>query len=134
MATVSSIRDGLKTRLATITGLRAYDLVPNDVQAVAAVVEPASGTYHTSFAPAHTLRFVIRVVVPITGGIEKAQDLLDPYLDDAGSTSIRVAIEGDGTLGGVVDDLVVQGWRDYGIFPVGGIEYLGAAFDVEVYL
>ncbi len=41
----SQVRDGLKTRLQTITGLRAYDLIPDTVVPPCAVVGQLDFTF-----------------------------------------------------------------------------------------
>ena len=42
MAELAAVRDGLKTRLATILGLRAHDVWPDTINAPAALVRPVS--------------------------------------------------------------------------------------------
>ncbi len=142
MATIAAIRDGLKDRIATIDGLHGYDVWPDNVEPPAAIVVPKRGMYHQAMGnPGHTnLEFeVILLAAAVQRGYVRGQNAVDPYLDDAGSSSIKGAIEGDPTLGGIVTTTKVTGWRDYGSLSVnnetivGGLEYWGAKLDVEVY-
>ena len=49
MATLTEIRDGLATNLATITGLRTSATVPDNINPPVAIVEPMSISFDTSF-------------------------------------------------------------------------------------
>ena len=42
---VSTVRDGLKTRLQTITGLRVYDIIPDKVTPPSAIVGQLDFTF-----------------------------------------------------------------------------------------
>ncbi len=142
MATIAQIRDGLQARMATIAGLHAYDVWPDNVEPPAAIVVPKKGDYHQAMGnPGHTHQEyeIILLAAPVQRGYIRGQDKIDPYLDDAGSSSIKAAIEADKTLGGIVTTTKVVGWRDYGSLSInnetiaGGLEYWGAKLDVEVY-
>lgn len=135
MADFSDVRAQLKVRLDTITGLRVYKTVPDKPELPAAIVRPLRMDYHRSMGSggANRIPFEIILLVSTGGGGERAQDLLDAYLDDTGTSSVKAAIEGDRTLNSTVDTLVVQGWRDYGPLDWNGITYLGARVDVEVW-
>lgn len=132
MATISQIRSGLSTRLATITGLRSGPTIPDNVNPPYAIVAPSSVDYHRAFNNAlSTYNFTITLVV---GRVSErtAQNNLDAYCSPSGSSSIRVAIEGDKTLGGVVFDTIVTGMRNYGSVTIGENTYLAAEFDIAV--
>lgn len=135
MAELAAVRDGLKARLATITGLRAHSTWPDQVNVPAAVVRPVSDPYQQTLSNVQSWRFeVILITYPAQDGVAKGQTLLDPYLAAAGAQSIRAALRGDRTLGGIVSTLDVEGWRDYGVLDIGiGIEYIGATVDVQVW-
>lgn len=127
----SAIRDAIKTQLQTIPGLRAYDTLSLVVNAPAAVViwgDPAI-EYDESFSGGDKLRFVIVAIVALVSD-RTAQDSLDGYLDNSGATSIKSAVEG--TLGGLVADCNVTTATKPGVYPVGGVNYLGVRFNVEV--
>lgn len=132
MATLSAIRDGLKVRLATITSLHAYDVMPDSVNAPAAVVRPVTGDYRGSLAGSPSVRFEIILYVPMAR-LDRAQDLLDSYLQESGASSVFAAIEADRTLGAVVEETHVPGWRNYDQRELNGQQYLSAIVDVEVW-
>ena len=132
MASLSELRDGLKTRLATISGLHTHDVMPDTVIVPAAIVRPRTGEYRGSLAGQPSTAFEIIILVALAR-LSTAQDNLDPYLSVTGSSSIFAAIEGDRTLGSKADDLLVSGWRNYGSVSIAGTEYLSAIVDVEVY-
>lgn len=132
MATISQIRSGLSTRLATITGLRSGPTIPDNVNPPFAIVAPSSVDYHRAFNNAlSTYNFTVTLVV---GRVSErtAQNSLDAYCSPSGASSIRVAIEADKTLGGVVFDTIVTGMRNYGSVTIGENTYLAAEFDIAV--
>ena len=135
MGTLSEIRAGLERRLQTIAGLRASALWPGQVNCPHAVVRPRNHTFRLKPGTDFT-KFDFEVVLlaaPVQSGLERAQALLDAYLDETGAQSVKQALEGDDSLGGVANGVQVTGWRDYGSLEVGDIEYLGVKFDVEVW-
>lgn len=133
MASFSSIRDGIKTRLATISSLITYDTVPDDVITPAAIVGvPESVRYDFAMRSAVAVfRIPVRV---LTGRVveDAAQDVLDGYLAADGAGSIRAAIDADATLGAVAQTTRVQEVRGYGVYEVAGVPYLGAEWVLEV--
>lgn len=133
MGTLSQIRDGLKTRLETITGLRAHDTIPDSISPPCAVVgAPEPLEYDVAFrGAAH--RYTIPVRVYASRASERTgQDKLDGYMAASGATSIKAAIEGDATLGGAAHSTVVKQARGYGVYNIGGVDYLGVEFVTEV--
>lgn len=140
MASVSALREGLKTRLATISGLRAHAIVVGDVVPPAAVVIPGDPGRKNSMAINYDATmgrgsddFQFTVLLLVSNKVERvSQDTLDDYLDGSGATSIKAAIEADGTLGGIAHFTNVVGVRDYGLVSYGGQQYVGAEFMVEV--
>ena len=132
MASITAIRSGLATRLGTITGLRTGATIPDNVNPPYAIVTPNSVDYHKAFANAlSTYNFTVTVVV---GRVSErtSQNSLDAYCSPTGSSSIRVAIEADRTLGGVVFDTIVTGMRNYGSVTIADNTYLAAEFDIAV--
>ena len=132
MASITAIRSGLATRLATITGLRSGPTIPDNVNPPYAIIAPSSVDYHRAFNNAlSTYNFTVTLVV---GRVSErtAQNSLDVYCSPTGNGSIRVAIEGDRTLGGVVYDTIVTGMRNYGSVTIGDNNYLAAEFDIAV--
>jgi hypothetical protein len=132
VASITAIRSGLATNLGTITGLRSGPTIPDNVNPPYAIIAPNSVDYHRAFNNAlSTYNFTITLVV---GRVSErtAQNNLDAYCSPTGSSSIRVAIESDKTLGGVVFDTIVTGMRNYGSVTIGENTYLAAEFDIAV--
>jgi hypothetical protein len=138
---VGGIRDGLETRLATITGLRTYDVVPANPQVPAAVVAPDDPFVDYLQAMQGGLvevRFAIVLLVRMSTD-RGWQDALDSYLSaGTGETSsVFDAIRGDKTLGGVAFDCVPRVAGGYGTETFGtgeaAIDYGTVRIDVSVY-
>jgi len=132
VASITSIRSGIATNLATVSGLRTGATIPDNVNPPYAIVSPTSVDYHRAFNNAlSTYNFTVTLVV---GRVSErtAQNNLDAYCSPTGSKSIRVAIESDKTLGGVVYDTIVTGMRNYGSVVIGENTYLAAEFDLTV--
>jgi len=134
VASITSIRTGLATNLATITGLRtnADGTIPDNVNPPYAIVAPASIDFHRALNNAlSTYNFTVTVVVG-RADERTGQRNLDAYCSPTGASSIRVAVESDRTLGGVVYDTIVTGMRNYGSVTIGENTYLAAEFDIAV--
>jgi len=132
VASLSSMRTGLQTRLATITGLNAYDKAPGTVVVPAAFPMPGPIEFDETMGRGSDL-YTFRVRLLVQRSTETyAQEDLDAYLAGSGSSSIKAAIEGDETLSGVADWTRVTGVPVYGDIEHNGISYLGADFIVEV--
>jgi len=132
VASISAIRSGLATNLGTISGLRTGAFIPDNVNPPYAIVSPSSVNYHRAFNNAlSTYNFAVTLVV---GRVSErtSQNNLDAYCSPTGSSSIRVAIESDKTLGGVAFDTIVTGMRNYGSVTIGENTYLAAEFDIAV--
>jgi len=133
MATISAIRTGIASNLATISGLRTAATMPDQPNPPIAIVMPQSVSFDTAYGRGlDTYEFVVLTIV---GRVDErtAQNLLDSYCNPTGATSIKTAIESDRTLGGEVQDLRVTEMRNYSSVPVGEITYLAAEFVVTVY-
>lgn len=127
------IMAGINTRLATITGLRTDQGIPDQINPPQAIVGvSAISNYHQAFAHGR-----ISVEPTVTILVSKAYSrtseiMLAAYVDPTGATSIHAAIEGDRTLGGVVDDCIVQSFRPLSAEEVGAIGYVGGVFQLKV--
>ena len=103
--TWATIRDGFKTRLATIDGLTAHDVMPDSLpdKDVAVVLpgEPLFEPQSTDGLLSVNLRVVVRC---FRGRGTDAQDALDAYLWPSGDKSVVAAVYADATLDGAVDD------------------------------
>ena len=133
MATISELRAGIATNLATISGLRTSSLMLDNPNPPVAIVEPTGITYDTSMGRGlDQLTFSVSVIV---GRVSEraAQNTLDAYCAPSGSSSVKRAIESDRTLGGKANDCRVTGLTSYGQVSIGDIIYLAADFAVTVY-
>lgn len=132
MTTISELREGIASNLATIVGLRTYATIPDNVNPPAAIVGVNSVEFHKAFANGlSTYSFTITVVVGRASERE-AQNKLDQYCTSSGAKSIKAAIESDKTLNGVAFDSIVTGVRNYGSVTISETTYLAAEFDLTV--
>ena len=137
MADVGTIRDGIQTRLLTITGLRGFDVVKGRFAAPCAWVRPENYTQDDQDGDdAWVLTIDLYVSL---NSMRAAQDALDTYLP-GGTKDVKAAVEGDRDLAGTVDSVTcdfVDG--SYGIKEINVSEdtygrlFLGCEFRVEVY-
>jgi hypothetical protein len=128
----SQVRDGLKARLQTINGLRAYDLIPDTVTPPAAVVGQLDFTFDIDNARGLDQAQVDVLVIVQRFSERSGQNLLDTYLSGSGSTSIKAAIEGDRTLGGAVNTLRVTG-AEAGTYESQGVEFLSYRYRLTIW-
>lgn len=133
MASVSSIRTGLATRLGTITGLRTAATMPDNPNPPVAIVVPDSINFDDTFHRGmDTLNF--RVLLIVGRADERtAQNSIDGYCATSGASSVKAAIEGDKTLGGTAFDCRVTTMSNYGSILIGETTYLSVEFIVVVY-
>lgn len=103
----SDVRDGLKTRLQTISGLRCFDLIPDQVTPPTAIVGQLDFTFDINNARGLDQANVDIIVIVQRFSERAGQNKLDAYLSGSGATSIKAAIEGDKTLGGACQTLRV---------------------------
>lgn len=133
MSSISLLRDGLAANLATISGLRAADTVPDNPNPPIAVVIPDGIEYRTAFNS--TLSRYSFIVLVIVGRADErtAQDRLDAYCSTTGTSSVPAALESNTALGGEAFDLEVTEMRNYRQLALSdGITYLAAEFVVSV--
>jgi hypothetical protein len=107
-ATVSQVATGLKNRLATISGLRTFNYQPEQLNPPVAYPVLNSITYHRAFGGGNVEMFWSVFVVVGRYTDSRAFELCDDFLAYSGAKSLRAAIEGDVTLGGVCQSLVVS--------------------------
>lgn len=142
MATIATIRDGLQTRLATLTSpaVVAYDVATGKERLatgnVVAIVFPRPGGRRITAGPAgggeYSLPFVIELHVAMARGLAQAQDKLDAVIDPAATTGVEYAIESAKTLGGIVDTCAVGMFERYGFSKLNDEDTLSALVPVEV--
>ena len=129
---ISGIRDAIKTGLETISGLKAYDTVPDVIRTPCAFVLPKLGEYDfTASTSCYRMDMEITLLIGRQGDIQASQDAIDGYIAPAGAGSVKAAVEG-ADFGIHADSIRVKGFKDYGSFTFSGTQYLGVRFDVDV--
>lgn len=129
--TPSTVRDNLKTQLATISGMRCYDTIPDSINVPAAIVGMLDFEFDMSMlrgADKATLDIIV-----VTGRMSErsAQNALDSYLSGSGATSVKTVVEANPTLSGACQTLRVT-TATSGTLQVGGIDYLAYRFRTEL--
>ena len=133
MASITDLRAGLATRLGTISGLRTTTETPDTISPPIAIVNVANVNYDRTFQRGlDEFNFVITVIVGRVGE-RSAQRLLDSYVSTTGTSSVKLAVESDRTLGGKCDSIRVTDMRNYGSLVIGEITFLAAEFNVVVF-
>jgi len=114
---ITNIRNGLQTRLETISGLQVYDHLPEGYAvSPAAAIQFVGWTPNESFSysrPAGQASYRFVISVRLSGLVpEEMWQALDDYINPTGTNSILAAIDGDDTLGSVVDYTVITPGED----------------------
>lgn len=132
-ATLQQQADGLETRLATISGLRVFDHVPDNWATPCAFVVPDTVEYYNAFAGGDATHNWTATVVVGRQSDRSSQRQLFEYMSYSGTKSIRAAIEGDRTLGGVVQSLLVDRADNVRMVSQGDQAYLAVDFAVRIH-
>ncbi len=135
MASISDLRAGIATNLATIPGLRTGNFVPDLINPPIAIVEPDATPVTFDIAMNRGLdqfRFTITLIVQ-RADERSAQNTLDAYCAGSGTYSVKQAVELDRTLSGHANDCRVTEISSYGSISVNENLYLSAEFSVVVY-
>ena len=129
---ITDIRDGIATNLATIPGLRTSAELPDQPSPPIAVVQLNNVTYDQAFQNGLVLyNFTITVIV---GKVAErlAQQRLNAYAS-TGAGGVKTALESDRTLGGSAFDVKLQEMTNIGAITLGEQQYLAAEFAAIVY-
>jgi hypothetical protein len=133
MAAIKAIRNGIETRLDTISGLRGYNGGTINPPSYIVQLGEDGVDYHAAFQDGLTEVHMRIVVYVSTAYTRVARDQVDDFLDVVGAKSIKAAVEADPTLGGIVDDLIVSRGRQLDIEVLQqNVVYLGADLSVTV--
>ena len=131
MASISDMRAGIATNLATITGLRTSAEIPDNPNPPIAIVSLDSVNYDKAYAKG-LVEYNFTVTVIVGRAAEKmAQRSLDVYIA-TGQNSIKNAIELDKSLGGKAYDCRVASLNSVGSIQLNDNTYLAADFTVTV--
>lgn len=126
---LSTVRDDLKSRLATISGLQLYDTVPAKPEVPCVIVKPASGTVHLSFDRGSSeLRFDLIVLVQAAEWAS-AQDALDGYLAIGAAGSLVDAVE---AFSAGSEEVAADSWDSYDLIQIGESMYGSVTLHVTV--
>ena len=128
----STVRDGLKTRLLTISGMRAYDVIPDVPVAPCAIIGFLDMNFDSTFARGMDEATVEIDVLVQRFSSRSGQDKLDGLLAGTGSGSVKAAIEGDRTLGGAVQTLRVIS-ATAGNYDAGGTSLLAYRYRITLW-
>lgn len=133
MTSINAIRSGLATNLATISGLRVAAEMPDSPNPPVAIIMLEGVEYDQAMKQGLTqYNFSVSVIVGRAAEREM-QRKLDTYLQISGSQSVKLAIESDRTLDGVVYDLRVVSSSSIGSITINDQTYLAAEFTVTVF-
>jgi hypothetical protein len=133
MASISDIRTGLATRLATISGLRTFPYQPEQENPPFGYPQINSINYHRAFDGGDVVMDWTVFVIVGRYLDRTAHASLDDYLSYSGAKSVRAAIEGDPTLGGVCSTLIVRSGADITSLDANGAQFLVIQMQVEVH-
>lgn len=128
---VAQVMTGIKTRLDTITGLRAFAYAPDNLAPPAAIIGlPTEYRFDLTYG-----RGSDSAIFPVTVVVGKVSDrasqvALAEYLDGSGAKSVKAAVEAAG-VGGGADSVRVTG-AEIATVTVASVEYLAATFSLEV--
>lgn len=130
---LGAIIDGLGVRLATIDDVNVIDYMPDDVPVPAAVVDwPTTVEYDSTMdRGSHRIEVEVHVLISLADA-ESARDALVSYMSLSDEKSVKVAIEGDQTLGGSAMTLRVMDAKAE-VWTLAGVDYLAATFTIEIY-
>lgn len=115
-------------QLRTIPGIQAHAKLLASPTLPVAFVVPGETDFHQSFGNNGHSDYNLIVELHVSALTDiGGQDQLDALLSESGDRSVKAALEANPTLGGLADNLVVQGFRDYGAFArANGDVVLGA--------
>ena len=132
---VDAIANGLKVRLATISGLRAYSYQPEQLNPPFGFPVLNSVTYHRTMGMGNATTQYDWTVFVVTGRwVDRvAHKRLDDFLSPTGASSIRAALEGDLTLGGAAADLIVSSSANISALEQDDAEYMQVSFSLTIY-
>jgi len=135
MANMAEIRDGLKTTVSTISGLRCYDVIPdNAMNFPIALFIPTNIEFDLAMQRGTDLYTFDMLVAVQRADARTAQDKLDAFITSSGSSSIRQVIYNNRTLGLAETDARVVNMTNYSAdFNLNGIDGIGANLEIQVY-
>lgn len=128
----SAVRNGLKANIATIRGIRIYDLIPDVIVPPCAIVGQLDLTFDINNSRGLDQANVDVFVIVQRFSERSGQDALDKYLAGSGTDSIKAAIESDLTLGGACNTLRVTS-AESGTYQNNDQEFLSYRYRITVW-
>ena len=129
---IAAFRQGIGANLATISGLRVAETIPDNPSPPIAIVTLQNVTYDRAFAGGLVeYGFGVSVIVGRVSERE-AQRRLDLYIGTA-TGGVKAAVESDKTLGGAAFDVIVSEMSNVGAVSLNDATYLACDFVVTVY-
>jgi hypothetical protein len=130
---LGNVMDEIAVRLRQAPSLagRTYAFPPATVVAPAAIVTyPDEGTYDETYRRGMDRMGGEMVYVLVGRSTERqSRDLMTKYVNGSGAESVKALLDADGYTS--CSYVRVTGWKTV-YYSVGGIEYLTAAFDLDI--
>ena len=102
---IRDAKDGLSTRLSTISGLRVLDYAAGSVNEFPSAVVLFESRNAAETLGGSTFAGRIKVILLVSAAnTQEAFDTLDEFMDPLGTKSTEAAVDADATWGGNVDD------------------------------
>lgn len=133
MTSLAQIRAGIMQNVATISGLRTSDLLPESPNPPVAILNLSDIDYDNAFNKGLTIYNFDLTVLVGRADARGSQAKLDEYVASDGVGSIKMAVESNRTLNGLIYDLKVTQLRSIGSLTVNDTTYLAADFNVVCY-
>lgn len=128
MASVIALREGVADRLRTIGGLDVRTKATGNALVPAAIVQTALGgpviTYNVDLDSSVDVNLVVTLLVN-TVITDAAEERLERFVATDGPESVKAALDGDPTLGGIAHYAIITEVRQYGLVNYSGSDYLG---------
>lgn len=133
MANISALRSGIAANLSTITGLRVSDTIPDQINPPQAILSLSSVSFDKAMHKGLTLYTFTLTVLVARQSERSGQAKLDAYVQSSGTSSIKLAVESDRTLGGAAYDCTCPQVTSYGVTTIGDINYISGEFEILAY-
>lgn len=129
---IATVRSALASRVNSGTSLRCTAYVPDQINPPSAFIEVDGVNYRYDYSPSGVMVALSIVVLLSSADSQRSQVAIDDYLSSDGSESMFAAIEADPDLGVTGVDTVVTSAASAGMYELGGVQYVGVKFAVEV--
>jgi hypothetical protein len=129
---ISDLRTGLANNLATISGLRVIDTLPDVVNPPMAMIGIDKVSYNKQNNRSMA-EYTFKVTVVLGRVSERTAQRAMDILIAPGKGSIKYAIESDRTLGGYAFDVFVPETSAIGAVSINALDYYSAEFSVQVF-